>query len=152
MGRLAIMARPRSGDLLSDEIAGWKAAGISTVVCLLQRDEVEELDLGEEAELCRGHGMEFISFPIRDRGLPQTAGEAEILARQIALKLKNGTTVAIHCRAGIGRASLIAACAMVYSGFDACSAFDAISKARGVKVPDTDEQRSWVTLFERELR
>jgi protein-tyrosine phosphatase len=152
MGRLAIMARPRSGDWLGDEIAGWKTAGINTVVCLLERDEVDELGLGEEAEICRGHGIEFISFPIQDRGLPQTVGETEILAQQIALKLKNGTTVAMHCRAGIGRASLIAACAMVCSGLDTCSAFDVISKARGVKVPDTDEQRGWVAFFEGELR
>jgi hypothetical protein len=34
-GRLAIMARPRAGDWLDDEIAGWKLAGVDTVVCLL---------------------------------------------------------------------------------------------------------------------
>jgi protein-tyrosine phosphatase len=146
-GRLGIMARPRSGDWLDDEIAGWEAAGINTIVSLLERDEVNELGLGDEEKLCRRHGMTFISFPIPDRGVPRTEGETEILARNIALKLKDGTTVAIHCRAGIGRSSLIAACALVCSGLDAGSAFEAISKARGIKVPDTDEQRSWVTRF-----
>jgi protein-tyrosine phosphatase len=147
-GRLGIMARPRSGDWLEDEIAGWETAGIGTVVCLLEQDEADELGLGEEEEFCRRHGIEFIAFPIQDRGLPKTLGETETLARQIALKLSNGTSVAIHCRAGIGRSSLIAACALVFAGFDAYSAFAAISKARGLTVPDTDDQRRWVTMFE----
>jgi protein-tyrosine phosphatase len=150
-GRLGIMARPRSGDWLNDEIAGWAAAGINTVVCLLEHDEVNELGLGDEEEFCQRHGIAFISFPIPDRGVPKTEGETEILARNIALKLKHGATVAIHCRAGIGRSSLIAACALVCSGSDADSAFEVISKARGVKVPDTDEQRSWVTRFEKHV-
>ena len=148
-GRLAIMARPRSGDWLDDEIAGWESAGINTVVCLLERDEIDELGLGEEETLCRRHGIAFISFPIPDRGVPEAEAETEILARDIALKLKNGMAVAIHCRAGIGRSSLIAACTLVCSGFDAGSAFGVISKARGINVPDTDEQRSWVTRFEK---
>ena len=46
-GRLGIMARPRSGDWLNDEIAGWEAAGINTVVCLLEHDEVNELGLAQ---------------------------------------------------------------------------------------------------------
>jgi protein-tyrosine phosphatase len=148
-GRLGIMSRPRSGDWLNDEIAGWKAAGINTVVCLLEHDEVNELGLGDEEQLCRRHGIAFVPFPIPDRGVPNTEGETEILARDIAVKLKDGAAVAIHCRAGIGRSSLIAACALVFSGFDADSAFEMISRARCVKVPDTDEQRDWVTLFEK---
>jgi protein-tyrosine phosphatase len=147
-GRLGIMARPRSGEWLDDEIAGWEAAGISSVVCLLEKDEVDELGLGDEEALCRRRGIEFVSFPIPDRGLPKTVEETEVLARAVTLKIKGGKAVAIHCRAGIGRSSLLAACTLVRFGFDASSAFDAISEARGVRVPDTDEQRNWVTMFE----
>ena len=34
-GRLAIMARPRAGDWLEDEISGWRAQGVEIVVSLL---------------------------------------------------------------------------------------------------------------------
>jgi protein-tyrosine phosphatase len=104
-GRLGIMARPRSGEWLDDEIAGWEAAGISSVVCLLEMDEVDELGLGDEEALCRRRGIEFVSFPIPDRGLPKTVEETEVLARAVTLKIKGGKAVAIHCRAGIGRSS-----------------------------------------------
>jgi hypothetical protein len=33
---LAIMARPRAGDWLDGEIAGWRAQGIGVIVSLLE--------------------------------------------------------------------------------------------------------------------
>ena len=50
-GRLAIVPRPRSGDWLNDEIAGWKAEGVDLVVSLLESEEVAELNLHSEAGL-----------------------------------------------------------------------------------------------------
>lgn len=44
-GRLAIMPRPRAGDWLDKEIAGWRAEGIHVVVSLLEAEEVAELGL-----------------------------------------------------------------------------------------------------------
>jgi len=79
------------------------------VVCLLEKDEIDELGLGDEEALCRRRGMEFVSFPIPDRGLPKTREQTEALARTIAMKLKDGAAVAVPCRAGIGRSSLLAA-------------------------------------------
>jgi protein-tyrosine phosphatase len=58
-----------------------------------------------------------------------------------------GRTVVIHCRAGIGRSAVIAACALICSGQDVGTAFNEISRSRGVMVPDTDEQREWVASF-----
>ena len=147
LGRLAIMARPRAGDWLADEIACWQPAGIGLVVSLLEADEVFELGLREEAELCRQHGMEFVSFPIQDRGVPASVDAAHALSRSIMQRLEDDTAIAVHCRAGIGRSSLVAACALVCSGHDADAAFALISEARGLQVPDTEEQREWVASF-----
>ena len=146
-GRLAIMVRPRASDWLDDEISGWRAEGIDIVVSLLEPEEVSELGLRREADLCREQGMEFISFPIPDRGVPAALREVRALAQTVATKVAEGKAVAVHCRAGIGRSSLIAACALVCSGFDPEAAFDLIGKSRGVRVPDTEGQRDWVIAF-----
>jgi hypothetical protein len=69
-GRLAIMARPRAGDWLADEVAGWHAEGVGLVLSLLEPEEVRTLGLESEADLCAGLGIDFLSFPIPDRGLP----------------------------------------------------------------------------------
>jgi protein-tyrosine phosphatase len=73
--------------------------------------------------------------------------EAASLARGLAARIEEGMAVAVHCRAGIGRSSLIAACVMVCGGADPAAAFDLIGKARGTAVPDTAAQRDWVVAF-----
>ena len=146
-GRLAIMARPRAGDWLDDEVSGWRAQGIDIVVSLLEQEEVSELGIQREADICREQGMEFLSFPIPDRGVPESLRDAVALAETVSTKIGEGRSVAVHCRAGIGRSSLIAACALVCLGSDPAAAFAAITKARGMNVPDTEGQRDWVTAF-----
>jgi protein-tyrosine phosphatase len=91
--------------------------------------------------------MEFISFPVPDGSVPASTREAMALAEAIVARLNEGKAVAVHCRAGIGRSSLIAACVLVLLGFAPGMAFDRIGKARGVKVPDTGGQRDWVDMF-----
>jgi protein-tyrosine phosphatase len=144
--RLAIMARPRAGDWLEDEIAGWKADGVDVVVSLLEDGEISELGLESEQSLCAASGIEFISFPIADRSVP-SADKTEALIQTISERVEHGKAVAIHCRAGIGRSALIAACVLVSDGMDTNEAFERISRARRVPVPDTQEQAAWVKRF-----
>jgi protein-tyrosine phosphatase len=146
--RLAIMPRPRAGDWLVDEIVAWKNEGVDLVLSLLEDDEIAELGLSGEQQACQDRGIEFVSFPIADRGVPRCSAEAERIARRLSDELLNGKGVAIHCRAGIGRSSLIAACVLVLNGYEASSALDAISKARGLEVPDTEAQKLWVSAFQ----
>ncbi|MDH7974602.1 protein-tyrosine phosphatase family protein [Sphingomonas sp. AR_OL41] len=101
--------------------------------------------------LCRTAGIDFISFPIPDRGVPESRAEARALVEAISAR---GTkhAVAIHCRAGIGRSSLIAGMVLVLAGLSADDALDAIGRARGLTVPDTDGQIAWLRGFEDEQR
>jgi protein-tyrosine phosphatase len=145
--RLAIMPRPRAGDWLPDEIAVWKTEGIDVVVGLLEPDELDELDLRELPKLCRAADIEFVPFPIPDRGVPASIRETEDLVLRLCDALGTGKAVAVHCRAGIGRSALVAACVLVRNGYDVSRAFDTIANARGVAVPDTEAQRDWVSAF-----
>jgi predicted protein tyrosine phosphatase len=151
-GRIAIMARPRAGDWLESEIAAWKNSGIDVVVSLLEREEISELALQHEAALCRARGIDFMSCPIPDRGVPESRPEILQLARSLVASVQDGRCVAIHCRAGIGRSSLMAACVLICSGVGAQDAFELIRQSRGLSVPDTDAQRDWVLEFGRSWR
>jgi len=148
-GRLGIMARPRSGDWLEDEIKAWHEDGVHLVVSLLQSAEIQELELALEADLCRNFGIDFISFPIQDRGIPTSLESTAKLAQLLSEKINSGQAVAVHCRAGIGRSALVAASTLVCMGFKPLDAFGKLSEARGVRVPDTSEQREWVADFEK---
>lgn len=149
-GRLAILARPRGEDWLGDEVAGWKDAGVDLVVSLLTSGEDSELGLVDERELVQQHGLTFIGFPIADYSVPTSKTELRQLASTLQQSLKQGNSVGIHCRQGIGRSSLVAACVLVTSGESPSNAFQHISSARGRPVPDTPEQRNWVTAFANE--
>lgn len=150
-GRLAIVARPRGGDWLQDEIISWVRSGFQVIVSLLTFEETNELELTGEADACRSAGLEFVSFPIPDRGVPASRGETLQLIKSVEALLGAGKAVGLHCRQGIGRSGLIAACLLVSSGVPADTAFSRISEARGLPIPETDEQRRWVEKFAPEL-
>jgi protein-tyrosine phosphatase len=150
-GRLAIMPRPRGGDWLEDEIAAWKGIGLDTVVSALTKEEIAELELVSEAAMCEKAGIEFIAFPILDRGVPASMKATMELVRRLERELAAGRKIAIHCRQGIGRASLLATCILTAGGVELASALDRIAAARGCAVPETSEQREWVARFVRDM-
>lgn len=150
-GRLAIMPRPRGGDWLEDEIQSWRRAGVDVVVSLLTGDEQTELNLRDEASLCRANRIEFVSFPIVDRSVPSSAEAFSEQAIKLAEQLANGQNIAIHCRQGIGRAALVAICLLTVSGMEPAAAIERVSAARGCVVPETPEQRRWIADFAKSL-
>ena len=144
-GRLAILGRPRSGDWLADEIADWKAAGLTDVVSLLEDHEIRELELIREAVITEQVGLSFERFAIPDRGVPVSSVAAHALWDRLGTKILGGRSVGIHCRASIGRAGLIAVGVLLRLGVPESMAWQRASTARGRPVPDTDEQRLWVS-------
>lgn len=143
-GRLAIAARPRGGDWLEDEAGGWRLAGLNLVVSLLEEDEAAQLGLADEAQSAEAEGIRFISFPIPDRGVPDSVPAAASLIASLSDALEKGKNVAVHCRQGLGRSGLIAAGILANSGVTAERAIEIVSSARGQGVPETPEQRSWI--------
>ena len=150
-GRLAIAARPRGGEWLDDEVSAWRRAGLDVVVSLLTRDESAELELSAEALSCKTKRIQFLSFPIADRGVPISRKAAVDFLKAMEELLGQGKSIAVHCRQGIGRSALIAAALLVMSGERPESAFQRVSAARGIAVPETAEQRAWVEDFARKI-
>ena len=150
-GRLAILARPRGADWLEDEVEAWKEIGVDTVVSLLTQPEEAELSLIQESELVRRKGLVFINFPIADYSVPGSQSATRQFIDELKDQLFRGNKVGIHCRQGIGRSSLVAACVLVALGESSLSAFRQIENARGTSVPDTIEQKNWVASFAERL-
>ena len=138
------MARPRANDWADKEFAGLAEAGIKQILSLLETHEEYVLGLEQEAELSSAADIDFVSFPIPDRGVPSNVQALAELSQQIHLDVTGGKNTAIHCRAGIGRSSLVAAAVLLHAGISADAAFSQIQKARGLEVPDTPEQAQWL--------
>jgi protein-tyrosine phosphatase len=150
-GRLAILPRPRGGDWMEDETRAWSRAGIDTVVSLLEPDETADLDLGNEEWACQAAGIRFVSLPIPDRGLPGSRIPVSALAADLAGSIMAGQRVGVHCRQGVGRSAVVAACILIALGVDPAVALSRIATARGLPVPETPDQRQWVMDFARSV-
>jgi protein-tyrosine phosphatase len=100
-GKLAVGSRPRGGDWLKDEIAGWKRADVNAVLSLLTPDEERSLNLRDEADEVRAQGMHFTSFPIPDRQIPRSEAKWSEVLDGVARDLSTGKNVLVHCRQGI---------------------------------------------------
>jgi len=146
-GKLALAARPRGGDWLQDEIESWKVAGIHSVVSLLTPEEEKDLELRREGTETRAQGLNFISFPIPDRQIPRSETKVAEVLDKIDARLADGKNVLVHCRQGVGRTGLIAACLLVRKGLSPGAAVERVSVARGVPVPETPEQREWIDQY-----
>lgn len=100
--------------------------------------------------LCQRHGLEFISFPITDRDVPDSKVATRKLINRLMTRLAERKKIVIHCRMGIGRSSLIAAATlcMAIDGIDAEQAFRLIEESRGLPLPDRPAQRQWVAYLD----
>jgi len=145
-GNLAIMPAPRAHQRIEDAILAWRNDGIDCVVSLLEPSEIPALDEAE-SELCREFGIEFLSFPIPDKSVPPSLESFVRIVGLLAERIKSGHSVAIHCRAGIGRATMLAACILIWLHLDSEVALDMIADARGREVPETEAQRQWILAF-----
>jgi protein-tyrosine phosphatase len=146
-GKLAVGPRPRGGDWLKDDIAGWKRADVNAVLSLLTPDEEGSLDLLDEAGEVRAQGMHFTSFPIPDRQVPRSEAKLAEVLEGVGRSLSTGKNVLVHCRQGIGRSGLVAACLLVKKGMSPGAAIASVSVARGMPIPETAEQRDWIDHY-----
>ncbi len=143
-GSLSVMAKPVSGEWIEEEFSGIAKFGINRVVSLLEINESFELGLGQEKQLTEKYEMEFVHYPIPDRGLPGSVQDYLAFTKRLYHEAAGGLNTVVHCRAGIGRTGIIAAGVLLHCGFEPLDAIAHISKLRGVQIPDTQEQMDWV--------
>ena len=87
-GRLAVMPRPRGGDWLADELRSLRQAGVDVLVSLLTTEEIAQFELKDEPRSCRVEQIEFLSFPIADRSVPQSANQTLDIVRLLASRMR----------------------------------------------------------------
>jgi len=144
---LAIVLRPRGDDWLEDDLLKLKQGGIETVVSMLEEDEAVLLALSEESVLAKKTGLQFLSFPIPDTQVPTDTAAFRSFVAGLANRLRAGERIGVHCRGSIGRSTVIAACTLIQLGWQPKTALANIASARGLAVPDTQEQEDWILSY-----
>lgn len=143
-GFFAIMARPSLEQSDPASVVNISRLGINLVVSLLKTSEARALGLDAEREQVKALGMDFVSFPISDMGVPTSVGEFASMTKMLLRQVDAGANILVHCHAGIGRSGLMAAGILLHCDLDPKQAFAHVSKMRGVRVPETPEQEYWL--------
>ncbi|HEY1987358.1 MAG TPA: hypothetical protein VGG85_18215 [Terracidiphilus sp.] len=144
---LAVVACPAGDDWLKDELRRLKAGGIDTVVSHLEKQEAGWLGLKAEQSTAEKVGLAFLPFPIPDTHVPPDVAAFRGLVSDLALRLRRGEHIGVHCRGSIGRATVTAACTLIHLGWKPQTALTAIEAARGLSIPDTREQLEWILAY-----
>lgn len=137
---LYTMPAPRQEESLLDFFQNLKNDGIDHVVNLLDNNDLVELNLLDEPSIARSVGLSYTSFPIEDFSFPKDIEAFINLTKDLKREIVNRKIIAIHCRAGIGRSSLLAAAVLASFSFPKDEIFNHISFYRKTKVPDKEEQ------------
>ena len=113
-GRLFAMPCP-SPTNLSQTLSALHDKGVTTIVSMLPQSEAEDLGVSNAPAICASLGIAFRTFPIPDFGLPETTS-FQGLVTDLLTQLQRGESIAVHCRAGIGRTGMTVAAVLITAG------------------------------------
>jgi len=125
-------------------LAGMGATGLLSLV------ETEELPGGLDsfAAAIRAAGLEWVHLPIPDYGVPGAGFMAGWRRLDLARRLHDGESWAIHCRAGLGRTGTIAALLLVENGTSAADAIAYIRREHDAAAVETEAQADFLVARE----
>jgi protein-tyrosine phosphatase len=137
------MRRPDGFGVLAGVLAALRGAGVGVLVSLLAEDEAAAKGLKHEDDWARANELTFYHLPTRDHHAPGR-DQTRALAKTLHGHLARGDSVVVHCWAGIGRSSTIAAATLLREEYEPETAWQLISAARGCEVPDQQSQRDLI--------
>eukprot|EP00282_Hemiselmis_andersenii_P006436 CAMPEP_0114140008 /NCGR_PEP_ID=MMETSP0043_2-20121206/17155_1 /TAXON_ID=464988 /ORGANISM="Hemiselmis andersenii, Strain CCMP644" /LENGTH=232 /DNA_ID=CAMNT_0001234073 /DNA_START=98 /DNA_END=796 /DNA_ORIENTATION=+ len=124
---------------------------VDVVVCLLSPAELRSL--GVRRDYCESvvkSGMELIMHPIIEMAAPDDIGSARELVERVVGELAKGKRVVMHCRGGMGRAGMMAACVLYRVGEAQGhkAAIEMVRKRRGKGAVESRAQEAFVAKYQ----
>src|SRR5690554_3432776 len=89
--------------------------GTTMIISLLTYPESLQLGLSSEADVSKTHSIEFINFPIMDKGICGFDQFVEFI-EFVYRKTNEFQSILIHCQHGVGRSGLVALALMIRDG------------------------------------
>ncbi len=143
--RIGLCACPgQSGSLSNDlqQLCDWGARGLVT---LIEDHEFGLLGVTSLPAQAEALGMRWWHLPIRDLGTPDESFETSWreVGHELRSLLRDGVSVALHCRGGLGRTGTVAARLLVELGRTPALAIEQVRSARPGSI-ETREQENFV--------
>lgn len=148
--KISIGPCPKGDEHLEIDVQELSGCGISMIVSLLTYTESVQLGLSIEADVCKSHSIEFVNFPIMDKGIcgfNQFVDFIELLYG----RTQKLNSIFIHCQHGIGRSGMVALGLMIRDGKDLEESIKQVSAIRGYDVPQSLAQRRLLGAYHKFL-
>jgi protein-tyrosine phosphatase len=120
-----------------------EVGGAATVVCLVERHELEDRYPEYLDWLQRPSTADAVWFPIPDLHAPDLARVTPFVD-ELVTRLTQGETLVVHCAGGMGRAGTIAVCVLNRLGVPLDEALATVAVARPGAGPEVGAQRDLV--------
>lgn len=129
-GRLFLSFTPGKESFRTQEDLQYiKNNGIQVIVCLLERWEMQTLQLSGYPRLAQEMGFLFYHIPIPDGKAPSQK-ELDLVVPTLMKHLSLGNNILVHCRGGYGRAGTLCACCLKFFGFHGSQAISYVRNKR----------------------
>jgi ADP-ribosylglycohydrolase/protein-tyrosine phosphatase len=125
--------------------------GAAVLVSLVEDAELDLLSIRDLPAQADAAGLELLRFPFRDAGVPASVEAGAAIVGAVLDAAVSGRNVVIHCRGGLGRTGLVAACCLVALGCDATDGISHVRAARAGAV-ETRGQEQFIHSFAKEHR
>lgn len=144
--RLFLAAMPGRADPLREFVAATAVERVGHILCLAGAEEIAKTSPDYAALLASGDApWDWHTHPIADFGIPDDLAPFATRLSEMAMLLRGGERIALHCAAGVGRTGTAATCLLLMLGLGRAEA-DARIRAAGSH-PETPEQRAFVDRF-----
>jgi tetratricopeptide (TPR) repeat protein/protein-tyrosine phosphatase len=127
--------------------------GLNILVSLLELSEYRELGVEDIPRHCQSLGIRHHMHPIVDGSIPRDRARFDREIRNLSNNLAEGKRIVIHCKGGLGRAALTAACLVIHASRGVVSAKEAIElvqQARGQDAINDLRQQKFIDDYHEE--
>lgn len=122
--------------------------GTNVVAPLIEDFEYDLLGMEGYEQAAQGNNILVAPYAIPDRGIPHDPQDFAAYIDELMMHLLSGRSVVVHCRGGLGRAGLTAACLLVQGGMEAHEAIRLVRATRSQKAVETRGQEGFIEAFE----
>jgi len=127
------------GNSVSEAIAELKQGGALALITMMPQADLEKFEVTDIPAACQAQGIDWVHLPVEDDEAPEARFE-EAWQQNLATIdswLANKTPIALHCKGGTGRTSLIGAILMQRLGYSWEDTVAHIRTVRptGVRIP-----------------
>lgn len=126
---------------------------ITTLACLLNTAELSCFNLRNYSSTVPSAGLDLLVFPIVEMAPPDSVSMTREFVQSIVERLSKGENVAVHCRGGVGRAGVIAACVLLELGLakSGKGAIEQVRKLRCRQAVESYRQEKFVFQFAKSI-